>query len=142
MKSPGLFALLRVAGLSLVIASPALGVSEQAVLATVRITDQVLADGKPLPAGTYELRLTTEHPAPPAGQPANAEQVVEFVTGGKVIAREVAEVLRDNDLTPEGASSRPVRPGVRVERLKGDEFLRISVKRGSERFLVHLPLVK
>ena len=34
----------------------------------------------------------------------------------------------------------PVRDGTRVEMLKGGEFLRISLKRGSERFLIHLPV--
>ena len=109
-------------------------------LATVRITTAVLANGTPLPVGTYELRLTEERPAPLSGQPQDTQRWVEFVTGGKVVAREIAEVLRDNDLPEVGASSVAARAGTRVEMLKGGEFLRISVKPGHERYLIYLPV--
>jgi hypothetical protein len=108
------------------------------VLATVRITTPVLANGTLLPAGTYEIRLTQERPIPHPGQSRDAQQRVEFVADGKVIAREVAEVLQDDDLPAVGASSLPVRDGIRVDMLKGGEFLRISVKRARERFLIYL----
>lgn len=110
------------------------------ILAAVHITHSVLANGKPLPAGLYELRLTTERPTPLPGQSPDAERWVEFVSNGAVVAREVAVVLRDDDLPAVGASSVPSREGTRVEMLKGGEFLRISVKRGSERYLVYLPV--
>jgi hypothetical protein len=109
-------------------------------LATVQITQSVLANGKRLPAGLYELRLTNERPTPLPGQSPEAELWVEFVANGNVIAREVAAVLRDDDLPAVGASSLPAREGTRVELLKGGEFLRISVKRGTERYLVYLPV--
>ena len=51
------------------------------------------------------------------------------------------QVLRDDDLPSEGASSVPARNGTRVELLKGGEFLRISVRRGGERYLIYLPVV-
>jgi hypothetical protein len=110
------------------------------VLATVRITTTVLADGAPLTPGTYELRLTQERPTPAPGQSWEARRWVEFVAGGKVVARESAEVLRDDDLPAVGASSVPARSGTRVEMLKGGEFLRVSVKRDRERYLVYLPV--
>ena len=121
------------------------GVSAQSwratdILATVRITQPVMAEGKLLPAGTYDLRVTGEHPTPLAGQSRDAQQWVEFVADGKVVAREIAEILFDLDLTPVGTSSAPVRSGTRVETLKGGEFLRISVKREHERYLIHLPV--
>jgi hypothetical protein len=65
---------------------------------------------------------------------------VEFVANGKVAARELVEVLRDDDLPAVGASSVPVRNGTRVEMLKGGEFLRVSVKRDHVRYLVYLPV--
>jgi hypothetical protein len=111
------------------------------VLASVNITQSVLANGKPLPAGLYELRLTSERLAPLPGQSPDAERWVEFVANGKVVARETAVVLRDDDLPSVGASSVPARDGTRVELLKGGEFLRISVRRGTERYLVYLPVV-
>lgn len=110
------------------------------VLATARITQAVLANGKPLPPGTYELRLTREQPTPLKGQSADAERWVEFVSGGAVVGREVAEVLRDSDLPAVGASSVPSGTGTRVDLLKGGEFLRISVKRNGDRYLVYLPV--
>lgn len=110
------------------------------VLATVRITHAVLANGKPLPAGTYELRATGERPTPLAGQSPDAERWVEFVANGTVVAREVATVLRDDDRPSVGASSEPVRTGTRVEMLKDGDFLRVSVKQEVERYLVYLPV--
>jgi hypothetical protein len=109
------------------------------VLATVRIPTAVMANGTPLPAGTYVIRLTQERPTSPAGQPPNAQRWVEFAADGEVVAREIAEVLRDDDLPQVGASSRPAVSGTRVDMLKGGEFLRISVKRDRERYLVYLP---
>ena len=111
----------------------------QGALASVHITQSVLANGKPLPAGVYQLRLTNEHPTPLPGQSPDAERWVEFVANGIAVAREVAVVLRDDDLPSIGASSVPTRDGTRVEMLQGGEFLRISVKRGHERYLVYLP---
>jgi hypothetical protein len=110
------------------------------VLDTVRIGVAVAAGGTLLPPGTYELRLTGEHPDPPIGQPRNAQEWIEFIKDGKVVAREAAEILYDDDLTPVGASSQKARPGTRVEMLKGGEFLRISVKRERDRYLIYLPV--
>jgi hypothetical protein len=109
------------------------------VLTAVQITHSVLANGNPLPAGLYEVRLTNDRPTPLPGQSADAERWVEFVANGVVVAREVAVILRDDDLPSVGASSAPTPEGSRVDMLKGGEFLRISVKRGNERYLVYLP---
>lgn len=111
------------------------------MLATVRITTTVMAGGTRLPAGTYEVRLTDEHPTPLPGQSRDAPRWVEFVANGKVVAREIAEVLQDDDLPAVGASAVRVQSGTRVEMLKGGEFLRISVKRERERYLVYLPVM-
>jgi len=96
--------------------------------ATVRITTAVMANGAPLPPGTYDVRLTPERPTPSVGQSLEARQWVEFGAKGKVVGREIAEVLRDNDLPAVGASALRVPNGTRVEMLKGGEFLRVSVK--------------
>lgn len=112
------------------------------VAASVQIPVTVLADGKPLPPGRYSLRLTAERSAPLPGQPAGAQQSVELMADGKVVAREIAEVLKDEDLPIEGASSQHVQNGTRVEMLKGGEFLRISVKRDGARYLLYLPIAR
>ena len=88
------------------------------------------------------VRLTGERPAPLPGQPAGAQQWVELLADGKVVARESAEVLKDEDLPAEGASSQHVQNGTRVEMLKGGEFLRISVKRDGARYLLYLPIAR
>ena len=112
------------------------------VLATVQISTPVLAGGTSLAAGRYEVRLTGEHPTPRVGQPRTPQESVEFVVNGKVVARDVAEILYDDDLPSIGASSQRAKTGTRVELLKGGEFLRISVKRERERYLIYLPLQK
>jgi hypothetical protein len=109
-------------------------------LATVRIPTAVLANGAPLSPGTYDVRLTQERPTPSLGQSPEARQWVEFVANGKVVAREIAEVLNDDNLPAVGASSAPVLSGTRVEMLKGGEFLRVSVKRDRQRYLIYLPV--
>jgi len=57
------------------------------MLGTVHLTHKVVADGKPLAAGTYQVRLTTDEPKPGVGQNPSAEKYVEFVRGGKVAGR-------------------------------------------------------
>ena len=114
---------------------------EANVLATVRIPAPALAYGRPLAPGTYQVRLTGERPTPRPGQSADAQQWVEFVADGSVTAREVAEVIRDDDRPDIGASAERAAEGVRVQILKGGDFLRISVKRQGIRYLIHLPVV-
>jgi hypothetical protein len=114
---------------------------EANVLATVRIVEPALAGGRPLAPGTYQLRLTDERPTPRPGQSADAQQWVELVADGSVIAREVAEVIRDDDRPNIGASAEHAAEGVRVQMLKGGDFLRISVKRQGIRYLIHLPVI-
>jgi hypothetical protein len=108
-------------------------------LTTVRITTAVLAGGTSLPAGTYELRLTGQSPGPAGDEQRTVGEWVEFVANGKVVAREIAVILYDDQLPSEGASSQKVTNGTRVEMLKGGDFLRISVKRENVRYLIYLP---
>ena len=110
------------------------------LLATVQITNPVLVGGQSLAAGTYDLRLAEGGPAPLPGQSVDAQRWVEFVVGN-VVGCDVAEILCDTDITPVGASATPIRDGTQVVVLKGGEFVRISVKRAGERYLIHLPVV-
>ena len=109
-----------------------------AMLGTVRITQPVKAGGTVLQPGTYEIRDTGEHATPLPGQGENAQAYVEFVANGKVMARDIAEIMEGEPApvgTSGGTSSR-----LRVERLRGDEFVRVSTMRGGERYLIHLPV--
>jgi len=122
-----------VAGLGQVLAQERRGT----VLDTVLIPEAVLADGTELGPGTYQLRLTDEHPEPFPGQTREARQWVELVQNGTVVRRVAAEVLRDDDLPAIGASSQVVSEGTRVDRLRGGDVLRVSVKTGRVRYLLH-----
>ena len=119
---------------------PAVAHHGPSALGTVRLTQPVLAGGQTLQPGTYEVRLTGEHVKPLAGQSEDAEQFVVFVSGGRVVAREVAEVMPGSAGvvgTSGGAAT-----SLRVERLKADDFLRVSTNREAERYLIYLPLAK
>jgi hypothetical protein len=118
--------------------APALAHHGPSGLGTVRITQPVMAGGQILEPGTYEMRLTGEHVDPLPGQSADAEQMVEFVKDGRVVAKDVAEVMPGSARavgTSGGAS-----PQARVERLKADDFVRVSMNREGERYLIYLPM--
>jgi hypothetical protein len=109
------------------------------MLGTVNITQPVLAEGMPLPPGTYDVRLTDEFLPPNPGQSPDAEQVVEFVKDGMVVARGAAEVLpMSGAVGTSGAASASSK--LRVEKLKEDDFIRISTVRDGKRYLIYLPI--
>lgn len=118
--------------------APALAHHGPSVLGTVRITQAVMAGGQILEPGTYEMRLTGEHVDPLPGQSADAEQMVEFVKDGRVMARDAAEVMPGS--TRAVGTSGSASSQARVERLKADDFIRVSVNREGERYLVYLPI--
>jgi hypothetical protein len=119
-------------------AHPALAHHGPSVLGSVRIGDPVTVGGTMLQPGTYEIRLTGEHLPAMAGQSENAEQAVDIVKDGVVVAHDAATVL-EGVTAPVGTSGGSG-PRARVERLKGDEFLRVSFYKDSDRYLIHLPL--
>jgi hypothetical protein len=56
-----------------------------------------------------------------------------------VVARDAAEVVTAADGVAVGTSGGTIsRP--RVELLKGGDFMRVSMSRGGERYLIHLPV--
>ena len=119
----------------------ATGAAQQARLGTIRLPRNVMADGKPLAAGTYQLRLTGEEATPtPPGQTPGAERWVEFVRGGKVVGRELASVVPDSEIAQiaEG-HGKPARNGQRVDLLKSQKYWRVWVHRGDTHYLIHLP---
>lgn len=111
---------------------------EAVSLGTVRLTQPVTVGGTVLQPGVYEIRDNGEHGTPLPGQSADAQAQIEFVADGKVVARDLAELVPAASRpvgTAGGGPSRPI-----VQRLRGDEFLRISAQVGTERYLIHLPL--
>jgi hypothetical protein len=109
-------------------------------LGNVTLSRQVMADGKPLPAGTYQLRLSEDRPEPAVGLSPDSARYIEFVRGGKVIGREVATVIPQTEVAEVADGPRPAAGGVRVELLKGNDYLRIWVNRGGNNYLIHLPV--
>ena len=114
----------------------------ETALGSVRLTRSVMADGKPLKAGTYQVRLTSQD-ASPQVPGIKMERWVEFLQGGKVAGREVVSIVPQaelKDLMP-GPDTLP-RAGAgsaRVEMLKGNEYVRVWINRGGVHYLIHMP---
>ena len=117
------------------VAAPAAGTA----LGSVTLPRRVMADGKPLAAGTYQIRLTGDEAKPAAGQSPNAERYVEFLRGGQVVAREVATIVPAADIASVAKGGKPGNGAARVEMLKGDDYLRVWINRGGQNYLIHLP---
>jgi hypothetical protein len=115
--------------------TPAAGAS----LGSITLNRKVMADGKPLAPGTYQVRLTSDQPKPAAGQSPESEVYVEFVRGGKVLAREVATVVSAADIATVGKGMKVAPGGSRVDLLKGNDYLRVWINRGGNNYLIHLP---
>ena len=113
----------------------------ETALGSVRIPRTVKADGKELKAGTYQVRLTAQD-ASPTVPGIKMERWVEFVQGGKVAGREVVSIVPAEelkDLQPGPDAPARTRAGVRVEMLKGNEYLRVWIGRAGVSYLLHLP---
>ena len=115
-----------------------------ATLGTVKIARNVLADGKPLAAGSYTLRVSDEMPAPVVGQSADEARWVEFLQGTTVKGREMATVLSKDALKQMAKKdSSPVPTDVRVEMLKGeDQIMRVWFNHAGVQYLIHLTVAK
>lgn len=114
----------------------------ETALGSVRLTRSVMADGKALKAGTYQVRLTSQD-ALPVVPGIKMERWVEFLQGGKVAGREVASIVPASELKdlmpgpdtlPRASAGR-----ARVEMLKGNEYVRVWINRGGVHYLIHMP---
>jgi ABC-type phosphate transport system substrate-binding protein len=112
-------------------------VAQTTNLGQVTIPRRVLANGQPLAAGTYTVRLTGESaPAPASAQ--TPEQWVEFVRGGQVAGRELATVVPADQIRDIAKSARPGPGQALVVVLKSNEYLRVWLNHGGTNYLVHL----
>jgi len=112
----------------------------QLALGSVHITKGVKADGKPLPAGTYQVRLTPQTASPDAkGQTATHERWVEFVKGGKVVGREVVTIIPQAEISKVQKDTPPRPNSAKVETLKGGDYERVWINKGGNHYLIHLP---
>ena len=109
-------------------------------LATVRLTKSTTADGKPLPAGTYQVRLTPEEAKPDArGASENIERWVEFVQKGTVKGREVVSIVPQAEVKNVVKDAPPPSGGSKVQLLRGNDYLRVWINKGGNHYLIHLP---
>lgn len=123
----------------LLAASSAYAQPANASLGSVTIGKKVMADGKPLAPGTYQVRLTNDAPKPGVGQAPDSEKYVEFVKAGKVVAREVATVISAEDIGKIAKGKKPARNGASTELLKGGDYYRVWINRGGTNYLINLP---
>jgi hypothetical protein len=108
----------------------------------VRLPQPVLADGKPLAAGTYDVRIAAERPKPAVGQSPTAACWVEFVKGGAIAGKEVASVIPAEEIGAVAKGPAPQPNAVSVDVLKGGEYLRVWMNGGGTHFIVNMPLAR
>ena len=108
-------------------------------LGSVRVPKGLKADGKELPAGTYRVRLTAEEAKSKApGATAAYERYVEFMQGSEVKGREVVSIVPSADSGKVVKGKGPAPGATRVEKLRGDDYVRVWINRGGNHYLIHL----
>lgn len=112
----------------------------EVTLGSVRIPRAVSADGKPLKAGTYQVKVTAQEAKPPAvGQTEPMERWAVFSQGGKEAGREVVSIVPSAEIK-QVADDAPPRPGgSKVQLLKGNDYVRVWINRAGTHYLIHLP---
>jgi len=110
-------------------------------LGVVHFGKSLKADGKVLPAGTYQVRLTAQEAMPAAkGQTAALERWIEFLQQGQVKGREVVTIVPQSEIA---LVERDVPPHVnasKLEMLKGGNYMRLWINKGGYHYLVHFPM--
>jgi hypothetical protein len=110
-------------------------------LGSVRLPRAVTADGKPLAAGTYQVRLTAQASQPNAvGATEELERWVEFTRGGKVAGREVVSIVPQAEVKLVTKDAPPASGGSKVQVLRGNDYLRVWINRAGNHYLIHFPL--
>ena len=121
-------------------AAPAVPAGDVA-LGSVRLPRAVSADGKPLPAGTYQVRLTAQPAKPDAvGTTQELARWAEFVQGGTVRGREVVNIVPQAEIKMVVKDAPPASGGSKVQVLRGNEYLRVWINRGGNHYLMHFPI--
>ena len=107
---------------------------------SVTLGRTVTAEGLTLDAGTYQVRLvaSASEKSGMGQSPEATEPLVEFVQAGRVVAREVASVIPNEELATVVDNSNPPVNGIQVQTLKGSEYVRVWINRASQNYLIHL----
>ncbi len=110
-------------------------------LGSVHLPKGVTADGKPLPAGTYTVKLTAAQAAPEAvGTTAALERWVELSQGKAVKGREVVSIVPQAEIKMVVKDTPPASGGSKVQLLKGNDYLRVWINKGGNHYLIHFPV--
>jgi hypothetical protein len=121
-------------------ATPSVPTGDMA-LGVVTLGKGVKADGKALPAGTYQVRLTAQQATPDAkGQTPPLERWVEFVQNGQVKGREVVTIVPQSEIALVQKDAPPHANASKVEMLKGGDYMRLWINKGGNHYLVHFPV--
>lgn len=118
----------------------AAGLAAQAgngALGSVTLPRAVMANGQNLAAGTYSVRVSTEAVPAAVGLSADASKWLEFVQGDQVRGRELASVLTGDAVQQVAKGAAPASGSARVERLKGNDYLRVWINRSGTHYLLH-----
>ena len=139
------------AAIGVMAASPSVGLAGQTApgtvnvptgevgLGSVELPRRVMADGRALAAGTYDLRVTADSANPDApGQLAVLERWVEFRQGDEVKGREVVSIVPQSEIDSVAKSAPPGSGTSRVEMLKENEYLRVWVNQNNTHYFIHL----
>ena len=112
----------------------------EVALGSVRIAKGLNADGKALPAGMYQVRVTAQEAKPDAvGQTEPLERWAEFLQKGEVKGREVVTIVPNAEVK-EVVKDPPPRSGAyKVENLVGGDYVRVWINRGGNHYLIYLP---
>jgi hypothetical protein len=114
--------------------------SSTTLLGTVQLERGLMANGQRLPPGSYQVRLSADAVTQVAGQ--QGEAWVDFVRGGKVVGRELATVVSDDDIKGVAKGARLPAGASRVEMLKEGQYWRVWLHKGPNHYLIHLPAAR
>jgi len=113
----------------------------EVTLGTVRLPRPVTADGKPLAAGNYTVKVTSQPSKPDAvGQTEQLERWAEFLKGKDVAGREVVTIVPQAEIKQVVKDAPPASGGSKVQVLRGNEYLRVWFNRGGTHYLMHFPI--
>jgi hypothetical protein len=112
----------------------------EVALGTVNINRAVTADGKPLPAGTYTVRVTAQEAKPEAvGTTESLQRWAEFLQKGQVKGREVVSIVPAAEAKIVAKDAPPKAGAPKVQVLRGNEYLRVWFNKAGNYYLIHLP---
>jgi len=112
----------------------------EVALGSVRLGRGVMADGKALAAGTYQVRVTAQEAKPEAvGTTEPLERWVEFMQRGDVKGREVVSIVPNAEVKQVVKDPPPRAGSHKVQHLVGGDYLRIWVNKAGNHYLIYLP---